>query len=163
MRSGASIPKVLLIRGRVLRPEDACQKRFSLFFYWIPKVQKCVNRVDLVKSFQTIGIDTAKNMPLKVCQKLEKNRKNIGTRRIRPTKGPPSPSSRLNRFMWISSRSLSRRSAERTWIICRIWMSTYQRRTASGRRAGSCASSTPPSRPRGTTRTSATSARLRRI
>ena len=24
----------------VLRPEDACQKRFSWFFNWIPKVQK---------------------------------------------------------------------------------------------------------------------------
>ena len=42
-------------------PEDACQKRFSWFFYWIPKVQKRVNLVDLVKSFQTES--------LKVCQK----------------------------------------------------------------------------------------------
>ena len=24
-------------------PEDACPQRFSWFFYWIPKVQKCVN------------------------------------------------------------------------------------------------------------------------
>ena len=40
-------------RGRVLRPEDAYQKRFSWFFNWIPKVQKyvLVNIVDLVKSF----------------------------------------------------------------------------------------------------------------
>ena len=52
-----------------LRPEDACQKRFSWFSDWSPKVQKCVNYlifnfgsflpkdarvnlVDLVKSFQ---------------------------------------------------------------------------------------------------------------
>ena len=66
-------------RGRVLRPEDACQKRSSWFSDWSPKVQKCVsvfsvlyifnisfstsvlfskrrisvNLVDLVKSFQT--------------------------------------------------------------------------------------------------------------
>ena len=38
---------------RVLRPEDACPKRFSWFFYWIPKVQKRVNLVDLVKSSLT--------------------------------------------------------------------------------------------------------------
>ena len=42
----------LLLRGCVLRPLDACQKRFSWFFYRIPKVQKCVNLVDLVKSFR---------------------------------------------------------------------------------------------------------------
>ena len=42
-----------LLRGRVLRPDDACQKRFSWFSDWIPKVQKSVNLVDLVKSFQT--------------------------------------------------------------------------------------------------------------
>ena len=42
-----------LLRGCVLSPEDAFQKRFSWFFYWIPKVQTCVNLVDLVKSFQT--------------------------------------------------------------------------------------------------------------
>ena len=62
-------------------PEDACQKRFSWFFYWIPKVQKRVNLVDLVKSFQTsiwnllakFGVDTAENEPLKVCRKLAKN------------------------------------------------------------------------------------------
>ena len=43
-------------------------------------VQKCVNLVDLVKSFQTsihyllakFGVDTAENRPLKVCQKLAK-------------------------------------------------------------------------------------------
>ena len=87
-----------LLRGRVLRPEDACQKRFSWFFNWIPKVQKCVNLVDLVKSFQTslsmslflnllferdsysneyllakFGVDRAENGPLKVCQKLAKS------------------------------------------------------------------------------------------
>ena len=33
----------------VLCPEDACPKHFSWFFYWIPKVQKCVN-VNLCKS-----------------------------------------------------------------------------------------------------------------
>ena len=44
--------KRFLLRGCVLRPDDACQKRFSWFFNWIPKVQKCVNLVDLVKSFQ---------------------------------------------------------------------------------------------------------------
>ena len=33
--------------------EDACQKRFSWFFYWIPKMQKFLNLVDLVKSFPT--------------------------------------------------------------------------------------------------------------
>ena len=37
----------------MLRPEDACQKRFSWFSGWSPKVQKCVNLVDLVKRFQT--------------------------------------------------------------------------------------------------------------
>ena len=46
-----------LLRGRVLSPEDACQKRFSRFSDWRPKLQKCertrVNLVDLVKSFQT--------------------------------------------------------------------------------------------------------------
>ena len=69
-----------LLRGCGLRPEDACKKRFSWFFYWIPNVQKRVNLVDLVKSFQTsiyyllakFGFDTAENEPLKVCQKLAK-------------------------------------------------------------------------------------------
>ena len=71
-----------------LCPEDACPKRFSWFFYWIPKVQTCVNLVDLVKSFRVpsfrnlfykidpdsneyllakFGVDTAENGPLKVC------------------------------------------------------------------------------------------------
>ena len=54
-----------------------CQSRFSWFFYWIQKVQTCVNLVDLVKSFQTstmysivlckIGFDTTETGPLKVC------------------------------------------------------------------------------------------------
>ena len=54
-----------------------------MVFYWIPKVQKFVNLVDLVKSFQTItsiyyllakfDFDTAENEPLKVCQKLAKS------------------------------------------------------------------------------------------
>ena len=82
-------------RRRVLRPDKACQKRFSWFSGWIQKMQKCVNLVDLVKSFQTIAIqtsiyylfanvavDTAENGPLKVCQKLEtKLEKNIGLER----------------------------------------------------------------------------------
>ena len=44
------------------------------------KVQRCVNLVDLVKSFQTssyfkykFGFDTAENEPLKVCQKLARS------------------------------------------------------------------------------------------
>ena len=60
-------------------PEDACQKRFS-WFYWIQKVHKCAILVDLVNSFQTsiyyllanFGVDTAKNGPPKVCQELAK-------------------------------------------------------------------------------------------
>ena len=57
---------------------DACQKRFSWFFYWIPKVQKRKNLVDLVKSFQTtyllakIGVETAENRRLKVRQLFAK-------------------------------------------------------------------------------------------
>ena len=47
---------------------------FSWFSDWNPKVQNCVNRVDLVKSFQTkvyyflakVGVDTAENEPCKV-------------------------------------------------------------------------------------------------
>ena len=35
------------------KSEDACQKSFSRFSDWSPKVQKRVNLVDLVKSFQT--------------------------------------------------------------------------------------------------------------
>ena len=66
------------LRSRELRPEDACQKRFSWFSDWSPKVQQRVNLVDLVKSFESniyyllakIGVDTAENEPLKVCQKL---------------------------------------------------------------------------------------------
>ena len=42
MRSGAEVC-----------PEDACPKRFSWFFYWIPKVQKCANLVELEKCCQT--------------------------------------------------------------------------------------------------------------
>ena len=76
------------LRGRELRPEDACQKRFYWFSDWSPKVQKCVNLVDLVKSFQKsiyvyssiymyllakFGVDTAENGPLKVCQELARS------------------------------------------------------------------------------------------
>ena len=56
--------------------------KFSRIFEYeaIQKVHTCVNVVDLVKSFQTsiyylvvlfakIGVDTAENGPLKVCQK----------------------------------------------------------------------------------------------
>ena len=65
----------------MLRPDDACQKRFSWFSDWIPKVQKSINLVDLVKSFHTsiyyllfsfdyllakIGVDKAVSEPLKV-------------------------------------------------------------------------------------------------
>ena len=72
----------------MLRPEGACQKRFSWFSDWSPKVQKRVNLVDLVKSFQTsisfllakFGVDTAENEPLKVCQKFAKN-KNVTMRK----------------------------------------------------------------------------------
>ena len=47
----------------------------------IPKVQKCVKLVDLVKSFQTsvyyllakFGFDTAENETLNVCQKSANN------------------------------------------------------------------------------------------
>ena len=67
--------------GAVLRPEDACQKHFSWFFNWTPKVLTCVHLVDLVKSFHTsiqyllakFGFDTAENEPLKVCKKLAKS------------------------------------------------------------------------------------------
>ena len=41
------------LRSRVFRSGDACQKRFSWFSDWNPKVQTRVNLVDLVKSFQT--------------------------------------------------------------------------------------------------------------
>ena len=66
------------LRGRELRPEDACQKRFSWFSDWSPKVQKCVNLVDLVESFQNsneyllakFGVDTDENEPLNACKKL---------------------------------------------------------------------------------------------
>ena len=55
--------------------------RFSWFFYWIPKVQKFADLVDLVKSFLSrqeffvakIGFDAAENGPLKVCQQLSKS------------------------------------------------------------------------------------------
>ena len=44
-------------------------------------VQRCVNLVDLVKSFQTsiyyllakFGVDTTENGPLKICKKLAEN------------------------------------------------------------------------------------------
>ena len=39
----------------MLRPEDACQKRFSWFSDWSPKVQKHVNLEDLVKNFPAPG------------------------------------------------------------------------------------------------------------
>ena len=55
-----------------------------MVFYWIPKVQKRVNLVDLeIKSFQTsysneyllakIGFHTAENGAFKVCQTLAKS------------------------------------------------------------------------------------------
>ena len=50
---------------------------------WIPKVQTCVNLVDLVRSFQTsiyyllakFGFDTAEKGRLKVCQQVAKRSK----------------------------------------------------------------------------------------
>ena len=42
-----------LLRGCVFRPDDDCQERFSWFSYWIQKVQKFANLVDLVKGFPT--------------------------------------------------------------------------------------------------------------
>ena len=39
-----------LLRGCVFRPDDACQKRFSWFSDWIPKVQKCFVRRTLARS-----------------------------------------------------------------------------------------------------------------
>ena len=67
---------------------DACQKRFSWFFNWIPKLQKFVNLVDLVKSFQTCKnrLRYSREGPLKVCQKKVaksqkiEGRKNKGSR-----------------------------------------------------------------------------------
>ena len=62
-------------------PEPASQNHFSRFSDWIRKVQKPVNLVDLVKSFQTnillakFGFDTAENEPLKVCQKFKISQK----------------------------------------------------------------------------------------
>ena len=71
MRSGFAAAWWFRLRGRELRPEEACQNRFSWFSNWSPKVQKCVNHyfifdsvlfsqrrinvhlVDLVKSFPT--------------------------------------------------------------------------------------------------------------
>ena len=79
--SGGRLPEALLLvfrlesqGAKVLRPDDACQKRFSWFLDLNQKVQKCVHLVDLVKSFQTsiyylhakFGFDTAENRLLKV-------------------------------------------------------------------------------------------------
>ena len=69
----------------MLRPEDACRKRFSWFLGLNQKLQKCVNLVDLVKSLQTsiydllakFGVDTAENGPLKVCQKFLNLRESV--------------------------------------------------------------------------------------
>ena len=65
----------------VFRPDDACQKGFSWFPDWIQKVQKCIkthkykscrSRQELSREYllANIGVDTAENGPLKVCQKL---------------------------------------------------------------------------------------------
>ena len=64
--------------GCVLRPDDACQKRFSWYSDWIQKVQKCVNLVDLDKIntgyllftyvVAEVGLGTAENEPSKVCR-----------------------------------------------------------------------------------------------
>ena len=60
----------------MLRPEDACQKRSSCFFYWIPKVQKCVKLVDLVKSFQA-SIRLQKSASIQPRTGLSKFAKNL--------------------------------------------------------------------------------------
>ena len=57
-------------------PDDASKKRFSWFPDWIPKVQRNVNLIDLVKSYPNsdvnllpnLGFDTAENEFLKMCQ-----------------------------------------------------------------------------------------------
>ena len=45
-----------LLRGRVLRPDDACQKRFSWFSDWIPKVQKRMSLARCVFHGFQIGV-----------------------------------------------------------------------------------------------------------
>ena len=72
------------LRSRVLRPEDACQTRFSWFSDWSPKVQKYVKthkcnscRFGRELSNDTllakIGFGTVENGPRKVCQKIFKS------------------------------------------------------------------------------------------
>ena len=71
IRSGALFSAACFWPGLLL-----WKSGFSWFSPWIPKVQKCINLVDLVKSFHTsiyyllatFGVDTAENGPLKVCQ-----------------------------------------------------------------------------------------------
>ena len=47
---------------RSVRPEDACQKRFSWFSDWNPKVQDVrVNLVDLVESFLNLLFEQIAN------------------------------------------------------------------------------------------------------
>ena len=51
--------------------EDACPKRFSWFFYWIPKVQESVNLVDLKKAANHVlickkSVSITENRPYKV-------------------------------------------------------------------------------------------------
>ena len=84
----ASFPGPCASSGGRLPPQ-----RFSWFFNWIPKLQTCVNLVDLVKRFQTsiytlvftckisrrFSRERASQSFPKICQKLEKIRKSIGT------------------------------------------------------------------------------------
>ena len=64
------------LRGRELRPEDACQKRFSWFSDWSPKVQKCAHLVELEKCcqtnvyFQNFVLIQQRTSPPKICKKL---------------------------------------------------------------------------------------------
>ena len=65
----------------MLRPEDACQKRFSWFSDWNPKAQKHVNLVDLVKSFptnillQNLASMQKRTSPIKFAHLAEKSEK----------------------------------------------------------------------------------------
>ena len=57
---------------------ERCKSVFQCFFYWIPKVQKRVNLVDLRQELSSehllakFGFDTAEDEPSKVCQELDR-------------------------------------------------------------------------------------------
>ena len=72
MRFGFGFSEICKQSGQITEhlQNNASSERF---FNWIPKVQKCVNLVDLVKSVQTsmdllakIGVDTAENEPSEI-------------------------------------------------------------------------------------------------